>query len=95
MVQRGLKAYPGDELIFGGAGPSLLQCGLSLVAASGVYSSPGCAGSRACGLQELGLGLSCSVAHGIFPDQGSKLCPPHWQVESHPLDHRDSPDTPL
>ena len=35
MVQRGLKAYPGDELIFGGAGSSLLQCGLSLVAASG------------------------------------------------------------
>ena len=25
--------------------------------------------------------LSCSVACGIFPDQGSNLCPLHWQVD--------------
>ena len=25
-------------------------------------------------------GLSCSVACGIFPDQGSNLCPLHWQA---------------
>ena len=27
-------------------------------------------------------GLSCSVACGIFPDQGSNLCSPHWQADS-------------
>ena len=27
-------------------------------------------------------GLSCSVACGIFPDQGSNPCPLHWQVDS-------------
>ena len=27
-------------------------------------------------------GLSCSVARGIFPDQGSNLCLLHWQVDS-------------
>ena len=27
----------------------------------------------------------------IFLDQGSNLCPPHWQVESQPLDHQKSP----
>ena len=26
--------------------------------------------------------LSCSVACGIFPDQGSNPCPLHWQVDS-------------
>ena len=27
-------------------------------------------------------GLSCFAAHGIFLDQGSNLCPLHWQVDS-------------
>ena len=27
-------------------------------------------------------GLSCSVACGIFLDQGSNLCPLHWQADS-------------
>ena len=31
-------------------------------------------------------GLSCSVARGIFPDQGSNRCPLHWQADSYPLD---------
>ena len=26
-------------------------------------------------------GLSCSATCGIFPDQGSNLCPLHWQVD--------------
>ena len=26
--------------------------------------------------------LSHAEAHGIFPDQGSNLCPPHWQEDS-------------
>ena len=28
------------------------------------------------------LGLSCFAACGIFLDQGSNLCPLHWQVDS-------------
>ena len=35
--------------------------------------------------------LSCSAAWGIFWDQGSNLCPLHWQAEFHPLDHQGSP----
>ena len=36
-------------------------------------------------------GLSCSVACGIFPDQGLNPCPPHWQADSYPLHHQGSP----
>ena len=36
-------------------------------------------------------GLSCSVAHGIFQNQGSKPCLLHWQAGSLPLSHQGSP----
>ena len=36
-------------------------------------------------------GLSCPVPSGVFLDQGSNLCPLHWQVDSWPLDHQESP----
>ena len=36
-------------------------------------------------------GVSCSKAHGIFPDQGSNPCPLHWQVDSLPLSHQGHP----
>ena len=36
-------------------------------------------------------GFSCSVACGIFPDQGSNLCLLHWQAGSLPPSHRGSP----
>ena len=70
---------------FGCAG-SLLP-GLSLVAASGGYSScvmqaSHCGGLSWCGSQALELGLSscvyrlsCPAACGIFQDQGSNLVP--------------------
>ena len=35
--------------------------------------------------------LSCSEAHGIFPDQRSNLYLLHWQVDSLPLSHQGSP----
>ena len=35
-------------------------------------------------------GLSCSVARGIFPVQGWKLCLLLWQADSSPLDHQES-----
>ena len=39
------------------------------------------------------LGLSCSAAGGIFPDQGSNPCLLHWQVDSLPLSHQGSPQS--
>ena len=47
-------------------------------------------GLWACGLQQLWLvgsivvahQLSCPRASGIFPHQGSNLCPLHWQADA-------------
>ena len=86
---------------------SVAACGLSLVVASGGYSSLRCSGFslrwllllRSTGSRHVGSvvvargvkstgsvvvahGLSCSVACGIFSDQGSNLCPLHRQVDS-------------
>ena len=36
-------------------------------------------------------GPSCSVACGIFPDQGSNPCPLHWQVDSYHCTTREVP----
>ena len=78
--------------------------GLSLVAASRGHSSTRCAGlsqsrplllwstgSRRAGSVIVAHGPSCSVACGIFPDQGSNPCPLHWQAGSQPLRHQGSP----
>ena len=64
--------------------------GLSLVVASGCHSSSRCTGlsqsrplllrstgSRCTGSAIVAHGPSCSVACGIFPDQGSNPCPLH------------------
>ena len=78
--------------------------GLSLVAASGGHSLSRCAGlslsrplllrgtgSRRAGSVVVAHRPSCSVACGIFPDQGSNPCPLHWQADSRPLRHQGSP----
>ena len=78
--------------------------GLSPVVASGGHSSSRCAGlslsrplflrstgSRCAGSVTVAHGPSCSAACGIFPDQGSNPCPPHWQADSQPLRHQGSP----
>ena len=78
--------------------------GLSLVVASGGHCSSRCAGlslsrplllrstgSRRAGSVVVAHRLSCSVACGIFPDQGSNPCPLHWQADSQPLRHQGSP----
>ena len=39
----------------------------------------------------MALGLRCSAACGIFPDQGSNPCPLHWQADPQPLRHQGSP----
>ena len=77
---------------------------LSLVVASRGHSSSRCAGfslsrplllrstgSRRAGSVVVAHGPSCSMACGIFPDQGSNLCPLHWQADSQPLRHQGSP----
>ena len=75
---------------------------LSLVAASGGYF---CCGAQIChcsgfSLQSVGSRAqaqwswyACSVACGIFPDPGfqTRACPLHWQADSSPLDHQESP----
>ena len=81
--------------------PLLLQCaGFSLrwlhfsgasVRASGVAAQglgtwgPGALEHR------LNNGLSCSVAWGIFPDQGLNPCLLHWLADSLPLSPREAP----
>ena len=70
--------------------------GLSLVAASGGLSLSRplllrSTGSRRAGSVIVAHGPSCSVACGIFPDQGSNPCPLHWQADSQPLCHQGSP----
>ena len=83
--------------------PGLCHCnGFSLVVANGDYSLVGgeashCGGFSCCGAQALGhagsvvVGLSHSIAYGIFPDRGSNSCLLHWQVDSLPLSHQQSP----
>ena len=78
--------------------------GLSPVVASGGHSSLRCTGlslsrplllwstgSRCAGSVVVAHGPRCSVACGIFPDQGSNPCPLHWQADSQPLHHQGSP----
>ena len=45
------------------------------------------------GLVFVAQGLSCSAACGIVPDQGSNLCPLHWQADPYPLYHQRSPSS--
>ena len=97
-----LEVYFIYLFIFGCVGSSFL-C-VSLVVASGGHSSSRCAGlslswplflrrtsSRRAGSVVVAHGPSCSAACGIFPDQGSNLCPLHWQADSQPLHHQGSP----
>ena len=58
-----------------------------------------CGGFSCCRTRALGpwasvvvaCGLSCSMACGIFPDQGLNPCSLHWQVDSYPLYQQGSP----
>ena len=48
-------------------------------------------GSRALGWVIVMPGPSCSEPCGNSPEQGSILCPLHWQVDSYPLYSQQSP----
>ena len=81
--------------IFDGTGSSLLlklfsSCGKQgLLSSCGVWASH-CGGFSYCGAWALDSWasamvehrFSCSKARGIFPNQGSNLCPLPWQADS-------------
>ena len=81
--------------IFGWVGSSLLPVGFLQLRQAGATlccsaRASRCGGFACCGARALGVwasvvvahGLRCSVACGIFPDQGSNPCPLHWQENS-------------
>ena len=70
-----IVASGGDSLV---VGRRLLTAVASLTVEHGPW------GMQASVAAALGSGLSCSVACGIFPDQGSNLSLLHWQVDSSP-----------
>ena len=67
-----------------GAGASHCGCfSCCRAQALGAWASVGVAyGLWRAGSVTVAHGLSCSAACGIFPDQDSNPCPPHWQVDS-------------
>ena len=81
VAARGLSLVMASRGLLFVAVHGLLTAVASLVAEHGL---------QAHGLQQLWHagsvvvvhGLSCSAACGIFPDQGSNLCPLHWQEDS-------------
>ena len=76
------------SLVVASAGHSSSRCvGLSLSRPLLLWST----GSRRAGSVVVAHGPSCSAACGILPDQGSNLCPLHWQADSQPLRHQGSP----
>ena len=60
-----------------------------------------CSGFFCCGAWALGCvgsvavacGPCCPMACGIFPDHGSNPRSLHWQADSHPLCHQESPQS--
>ena len=88
--------YLGFSLVVASGGYSSMQCmGLLILGASLWSVGSGMKGFQ--WLQHVGLvvmacELTCSAACGIFPDQGSNLCPLRWQVGSLPLSQREVQD---
>ena len=77
-------------------GHSLVVVCRLLIAVASIVAEHGLQGSRVPGLWSTGSTVvvyhfSCSMARGIFPDQGSNPCPLYWQVDSLPLSCQGSP----
>ena len=91
MAVLGLRFCPRAFSSCGERGPLFIAvCGPFTIAASLVAEHRlqtlrlNSCGSQAPGAGSVVVahGLSCSAACGIFPDQGSNLCPLHWQADS-------------
>ena len=91
LAALGLVAARGLSLVAASGDYSLLQCVGFLLPWLLLPWSTGCRARAsvivACRLQSAGSvdvvhGLSCSATCGIFPDQGSNSCAPHWQADS-------------
>lgn len=110
MAALGLRGLVQAFLVAASGGYSSLQCsgfslrGLCLCRAQaiGAWASVivlhglSSWGSQALELRSavVASGLSCSMAYGIFQDQGMNPCPPRWQMNSYPLNHQGSPLSP-
>ena len=70
------------SLVVASGGYSLLPCGAFQHGGFPV-AEHGRVGFHSCGSQ-----AQLPVASGVFLDQGSNLCPLHWQTDSQPLDHQ-------
>ena len=99
LVVNGGYSSRGVWLLIAGAS-LVVECGLLIAVASLVAEHGLCSVQAsivlAPGLQSTGSvvvahGLSCSLACGIFPNQGLDPCPLYWQTDSHPLHHQGSP----
>ena len=87
-------------------GYSLVAVFKALTVVASLVAEPGLWGAWASAVAAHGLlrawaqslwpcGLGCSVACGLFLDQGSNLCLLHWQVVSLPLSHQGIPEGAL
>ena len=70
-------------------GYSLLSAHGLLIAVASFVAEHGFSGTQASIV--VAHGLSCSMACGIFPDQGLNPFLLHWQVDSLPLSDLESP----
>ena len=92
----GLHCSVGFSLVAASKGCSSLQCTSFSLQRLPLLQSMG---SRAHGLQQLWHtgsivvlhGLSCSLVCGVFPNRGSNPCLLHWQADSLPPSHQESP----
>ena len=74
MAALGLLCCVGFPLVTASGGYSLVSVRRFLIAVASPAAEPGLKGM-----------LSCPIAHGIFPDQGSNPCLLYWQADSLPL----------
>ena len=81
----GLQWCVGFALVAVSRGSSWLQCIGSSMDGFSCFRAPA-VGAWASVV--VAHGPNGSAACGILPDQGSNLCPLHWQVGSYPLYHQ-------
>ena len=87
----------GFSLVMGSGGHSLTAVQGLLVAVASLVAERRLQALRLQPLQQASSVVlfhkpSCFEACGIFLDEGSNLCPLHWQADSCPLYHLRSPD---